>query len=210
MAVRVLLADDHRIVRQGVKALLERAGFSVVAECADGHEAVRLAKDLSPDVAVIDLEMPGLNGLEAARAIQQCVPRTKTVLLTMHTRDEYVLQAVRAGIRGCVLKTDALEDLVRAIEEVLRGGTYLSPRMSRTVVEAYLAKTDLPPDPLTTRERQVLQLVAEGKTTKEIAQLLGLTVKAAESHRSRIMDKLEIHHTAGLVRYAIREGLIQA
>lgn len=209
MPVRVLLADDHRIVRQGVKALLERAGFWVVGECADGLEAVRLAKELSPDVAVVDLAMPLLNGLEAASEIQQCAPRTKTVLLTMHTEDQYVLQAVRAGIRACVLKTHAVEDLIRAIEEVLRGETYLSPGMSRVLVDAYLAKTELPTDPLTARERQVLQLVAEGKTTKEIAKLLGLSVKAAESHRTRIMDKLDIHQTAGLVRYAIRQGLIQ-
>jgi DNA-binding NarL/FixJ family response regulator len=209
MPVRVLLADDHRMVRQGVKSLLERAGFSVVAECADGLEAVRLAKDLNPDVGVIDLEMPGLNGLDAAREIQQAAPRTKTVLLTVHADEEYFFEAVRAGIRACVLKTYAIEDLIRAIEEVLRGDVYLSPSISRAVVDAYLGKIEPPTDPLTARERQVLQLIAEGRTTKETAQLLHLSVKAAESHRSRIMDKLDIHQTAGLVRYAIRRGLVQ-
>jgi two-component system, NarL family, response regulator NreC len=210
MPTRLLLADDHQIVRQGIKALLERAGFQVVAEAADGQEAVWLAKDLAPDVAVLDLSMPVMNGLEAARTIQDVAPRTRTVLLTMHTEDWYVLAALRAGVRGCVIKSHAVGDLIRAIEEVLRGQVYLSPGVSRAVVEAYLAKVDLPRDPLTPRERQVLQLVAEGKTTKEIAALLELSVKSAESHRTRLMDKLDIHQTAGLVRYAIRHGLTSA
>jgi two-component system, NarL family, response regulator NreC len=183
--------------------------LSVVAECGDGHEAVRLARDLSPDVAVLDVAMPVLNGLDAALEIQQGSPHTKTILFTMHTEEPLVLQAMRAGIRGYVLKTYAVEDLIRAIEDVQHGGTYLSPSLSRTVVDAYLAKSDLPAEPLTVREREVLQLVAEGKTTKEIAQILALSVKAAESHRCRIMQKLGIHDTAGLVRYAIRRGLSQ-
>src|SRR5262245_24203434 len=209
MARRVLLADDHAIVRQGIRALLERAGYQVVAEASNGHEAVHLATDLAPDVAVLDLAMPLLNGLEAARAIREAAPRTRTLLLTMHTEDQYVLAALAAGVRGCVIKAHAVEDLIRALEEVQRGQVYLSPSMSRALVEAYLARTEVPPDPLTARERQVLQLVAEGKTTKEIAQLLEISVKGVESHRARIMDKLGIHHTAGLVRYAIRHGLTQ-
>ena len=209
MPLRVLLADDHLLFRQGLRALLEREALHVVGEADNGHEAVRLARELRPDVAVLDLAMPLLNGLDAAREIHQASPRTRTILLTMHTEDPYVGKALQAGIKGYVLKTQASADLIQAIREVSRGAVYLSPGVSRAVVEAYLAKTDLPPDPLTPRERQVLQLVAEGKTTKEIAQVLGISAKTADSHRTRMMRKLDIHETAGLVRHAIREGLIQ-
>jgi len=210
MPTRLLLADDHQIVREGIKWLLEPAGFQVVAEAADGLEAVRLAKDLSPDVAVLDVSMPVMNGIEAARAIHDNAPRTRTVVLTMHTEEWCVLAALEAGVRGFVIKSQAVGDLIRAIEEVVRGQVYLSPGVSRALVEAYLAGTKAPRDPLTPRERQVLQLIAEGKATKEIAGLLGLSVKSAESHRTRLMDKLDIHQTAGLVRYAIRRGLTSA
>jgi len=209
MGLRILLADDHAMVRQGLKALLERDGFEVV-EASDGHEAIQLTRERHPDVAVLDLAMPLLNGLDAAREIRQVSPPTKTILLTMYAEDQYVLEALRAGVRGYVLKTQAGVDLVKAVHEVQRKAVYLSPGVSRAVVEAYLAKTDLAPDPLTPRERQVLQLIAEGKTTKEVASLLGISVKTAESHRSRIMEKLDIHETATLVRYAIRRGLIQS
>ena len=209
MAIQVLLADDHQIVRQGLKGLLEREGFKVVGEATDGREAVRLAGKNHPDVAVLDLVMPALNGVDAAREMLRSAPRLKAILLTMHTEDPYVLEALRAGVSGYVLKTQAADDLVQAIREVTRGSIYLSPGISRTVVDAYRSKTDLPPDPLSPREREVLQLVAEGKTTKEVAAILGISVKTAESHRTRIMSKLNIHETAGLVRYAIRRGLIQ-
>lgn len=209
MPIQVLLADDHPIVREGLKALLNQEGFVVVAEASDGHEAVRLAQTLHPDVAVLDLCMPLLNGLQAAQAIHHASPRTRTILLTMYAEDQYVLEAMQAGIRGYVVKQQAVMDLVTAIREVANGAIYLSPSISRTVVQAYLSKTDLPSDPLSARERQVLQLVAEGKTTKEIAQLLGISAKTAESHRTHIMEKLDIHETAGLVRYAIRQGVIQ-
>ena len=209
MSLRILLADDHRIFRQGVRALLEREGFRVDAEAADGHAAIQMAARLTPDVAVVDLAMPLLNGLDAALEITHVSPRTRTILLTMHTEDPYVTRALQAGIRGYVLKSQAAEDLVRAIREVARGAVYLSPGVSQTVVEAYLAKRNLPPDPLTPREHQILQLIAEGKTTKEVAALLGVSVKTAESHRTRIMTKLDIHETAGLVRYAIRQGLVR-
>ncbi|MBI3029577.1 MAG: response regulator transcription factor [Candidatus Rokubacteria bacterium] len=209
MPLRILLADDHTIFRQGVKALLEREGFQVVSECADGQEAVRLAEKTPLDLAILDLTMPRLNGLDATRAILRTTPRVKIILLTVHTEDPYVMEALRAGVKGYVLKTQAAEELVQAIREVSRGAVYLSPGISRSVIEAYLAKTDLPPDPLTPRERQVLQLVAEGNTTKEIAGLLNVSVKTAESHRTRIMEKLDIHETASLVRYAIRRGLIR-
>ena len=209
MAIQVLLADDHQIVRQGLKGLLEREGFKVVGEATDGREAVRLAGKNHPDVAVLDLVMPALNGVDAAREMLRSAPRLKAILLTMHTEDPYVLEALRAGVSGYVLKTQAADDLVQAIREVTRGSIYLSPGISRTVVDAYRSKTDLPPDPLSPREREVLQLVAEGKTTKEVAAILGISVKTGESHRTRIMSKLNIHETAGLVRYAIRRGLIQ-
>ena len=209
MSLRILLADDHRIFRQGVRALLEREGFRVEGEVADGHAAIQMAAQLTPDVAVLDLAMPLLNGLDTAREIIRASPRTRTIVLTMHSEDPYVAKALHAGIRGYVLKSQAAEELVQAIREVARGSIYLSPGISQTVVEAYLAKRDVPPDPLTPREHQVLQLIAEGKTTKEVAALLGVSVKTAESHRMRIMMKLNIHEIAGLVRYAIREGLVR-
>lgn len=210
MPVSVMLADDHQIFRQGLRALLERERFDVVGEAGDGHEAVQLAERLKPDVVVLDFVMPLLNGLDASTQIQRVSPHTRSILLTMYTEDQYVLEALRAGLRGYVIKTQAAADLVRAIREVLQNGVYLSPGISRTLVDAYLSGTAMPADPLTPRERQVLQLVAEGKTTKEVAMVLGLSVKTAETHRTKIMRKLEIHETAGLVRYAIRRGLVQA
>ena len=209
MPNRILLADDHAIVRQGLKALLEREGFSVIAEAEDGQAAVRAARERCPDVAVLDFSMPLLNGRDAAREILQVCPRAKAILLTMHTDDHYVLEALQIGVKGYVVKSQASGDLVRAINEVQRGMTYLSPGVSQTVVQAFLSKAPMPRDPLTSREREVLQLVAEGKSTKEIAQLLAISFKTAESHRTRIMKKTDIHETAGLVRYAVRRGLIQ-
>lgn len=209
MPLHILLADDHLIVRQGLKVLLEREGFTVVGEASDGREAVRLAQELCPDVALLDLTMPLLNGIDAGRAILQTAPKTKIVLLTMHTEDHHVLEALHAGIKGYVLKTKAAEELIQAIHEVSLGKLYLTPGVSEVVVQAYLAKTDLPPEPLSLREREVLQLIAEGKTTKEVAVVLGISVKTAESHRTRIMEKLDIHQTASLVRYAIRRGIVQ-
>jgi len=196
------------MVREGLKMLLERAGFKVVGEASDGQEAVRRVRDLGPDVAVLDLAMPLLNGLDAAREIVRVAPRTRPIVLTVHSEEPYVMKALRVGVKGYVLKTQAAPDLVQAINEVSRDRLYLSPGISRAVVEAYLAKTELPPDPLSPREREVLELVAEGKTTKAIARLLGVSVKTAEAHRTRIMAKLDIHETPGLVRYAIRRGLI--
>src|SRR6267142_1056808 len=209
VANRILLADDHVIVRQGLRALLEREGFAVVAEAEDGQAAVRQARERCPDVAVLDCSMPLLNGLDAAVEIIRACPRARTILLTMHTDDHYVLSALQAGVKGYVVKTQASSDLVRAIHEVLRGMMYLSPGVSEAVVQAYLTKSEMPADPLTPREREVLQLVAEGKSTKEVAGLLGISFKTAESHRTRILKKLDLHETAGLVRYAVRRGLIQ-
>ena len=208
MPTRILLADDHEIVRQGLRLLLQRERFEVVGEAADGQEAIRVAQESCPDVAVLDYAMPLLNGIGAAREITQVCPRTKVVLLTMHTDDHYVLEALRTGIKGFVVKTEAPADLVRAIHEVLGGMVYLSPRVSRALTQAYMAKSALPADPLTPREREVLQLVAEGKTSKEAARLLGISAKTVESHRARILKKLDAPNTAGIVRYAIRRGLI--
>jgi len=205
------LADDHQIVREGFRAILERNGFQIVCEVADGRDAVRCAQAHSPDVAILDLSMPQLNGLDAAREILQSHARMAIILLTMHAEEHQIVAALRAGIRGYVIKTQASDELIHAIREVIGGGIYLSPcGVYGVVVGAYLTGRNLTPDPLTSREREVLQLVAEGHTTKEIAGALKLSVKTAESYRSRIMEKLGIHETAGLVRYAIRCGLIQA
>jgi DNA-binding NarL/FixJ family response regulator len=207
MQTRILLAEDHLIVRQGLRALLEQAGMAVVGEASDGQEALRIAHEQHPNVAVLDISMPYLNGLETARRLRETLPQTKIVLLTVHTEDPYVLEAMQAGAVGYVLKTQAALDLIQAIQDVLQDRIYLSPRVSRAVVTAYLTRSDLPPDPLTSREREILQLIAEGETTKEIAWRLRLRVKTVESHRINLMRKLDIHETATLVRYAIRRGL---
>jgi two-component system, NarL family, response regulator NreC len=209
MPLRVLLADDHQIIRDGLKALLEREGVEVVGEAGDGQEAVRLASVLAPDVVVMDLAMPLLNGLDAAREILRAAPRTGVVLLTMHAEDHQVITALRAGVRGYVIKTQAADELVRAIREVAGGRMHLGSGASQILADAYLGRTDPPSDPLTPRDRQVLQLVAEGRTTKEIATQLDITPKTAETYRANIMEKLDIHDVAGLVRYAIRRGMIQ-
>jgi DNA-binding NarL/FixJ family response regulator len=210
VSLRILLADDHPMFRQGLKAILEGQGFIVVAEASDGQEALARVGEAKPDIAILDLSMPLMNGVGAAREIARGHYRTKVLLLTMHTEDQYVLEAIRAGIRGYVLKTRAAEELVRAILDVSRGLIFLSSGVSAAVVEAFLGNRKLPEERLTRRELQVLQLVAEGKSTKQVAALLGVTFKTAESHRTRIMGKLDIHETAGLVRYAIRRGLVEA
>jgi DNA-binding NarL/FixJ family response regulator len=210
MPLRIVLADDHHIVRQGLRVLLEREGLQVVAEATDGREAVALAHTHKPDVVVLDLMMPLLNGLEAGREILHNRDASAAILLTMHTQEHQIAAALKAGIRGYLLKTQAAEDLTKAIRDVLRGEIYLSPGVSRIVVDSYLTGAQPGSDPLAPRERQVLQLVAEGKTSKEIAAILGLTVKTAESYRARVMEKLDLHETAALVRYAIRHGIIDA
>ena len=209
MPTRVSLADDHSLIRQAFRALLEKQGFQVVSEASNGQEALRSVEKTQPEVAILDISMPVLNGVDAARELVKSSPKTKVILLTQHDEDQYVMEALRVGVRGYVLKSQAAEDLVHAIQEVCRGSVYLSPNISSVVVDAYLSKTYTSPDPLSGRERQVLQLVGEGRSTKAIAVQLGISVKTAESHRSRLMKKLDVHETASLVRYAIRRGLIQ-
>jgi two-component system response regulator NreC len=205
----IILADDHPVVRQGIRILLERENFEIVGEAVNGIEAIRLAEKYQPDIVVLDMAMPVMNGITAVPQIREVSPRSKVVLLTMYTEEHHVLQALRVGVKACVTKTQAVEHLISAIREVCAGGVYLSPSVSGAVVQAYLAKSETPYDPLTDRERQVLQLVAEGNTTKEIALILGVAAKTAETHRVKVMEKLDIHSTAGLVKYAIRRGLVQ-
>ena len=206
----VLLADDHAMFRESLRALLEREGFDVVAEASDGREAVRLGNKHQPAVAVLDFSMPLLNGIEVARQLRRRSPKTAAILLTMFEEDDYVLRALASGVRGYVLKAQAAADLVTAIREVANGAVYLSPGISRALLDYHLQQDHAGSDPLTERERQVLQLVAEGKSMREVAGVLSVSVKTAESHRARLMRKLDLHNTAGLVRYAIRRGLIQA
>lgn len=209
MPIRILLAEDHTIVLEGLRALLEREGFEVVGQATDGRDAVELAQRLKPDVAVLDIAMPALNGIYAAQEIARASPRTRTILLTVHEENQYIAAALRAGVNGYIVKTRAARELVHAIKEVTRGAVYLSPGLSREAIKACLESGEPAADPLSPREREVLQLIAEGKTTREVAVILGISAKTAEAHRNRIMLKLDIHETASLVRYAIRRGVIQ-
>ena len=206
---RLLLADDHVMMRDGLRTILNEEGFKVVGEASDGLEAVRLGQSLEADVAILDISMPLLNGIDAAREILRSSPKTKIIILTMYTDDRYVLASLRAGISGFVLKSKASSSLVQAIHAVRNGEVYLSSGISKAVVDAFLAKDDNPADPLSGREREVLQLIAEGKNTKEIGCILGISTKTTDSHRANIMHKLHIPEVAGLVRYAVREGLVQ-
>jgi two-component system, NarL family, response regulator NreC len=207
--LRLLLADDHLMMRDGLRSILTEEGFEVVGEASDGREAVKLGQSLGADVAILDISMPLLNGIDAAREILKDSPRTKIIVLTMHTDDRYVLASLRAGIAGFVLKSKAASNLVQAIHAVCNGEVYLSSGASKAVVEAYLANDNTPDDQLSMRQREVLQLIAEGKNVKEIAIILGISAKTAESHRTSLMRKLHVHEVAGLVRYAVREGLVQ-
>jgi len=210
MPIHLLLADDHLLVRQGVCVLLEQAGMVVLGEAADGLEALRLAHTHQPDVAILDIAMPHLNGLETARRLRETQPQIKSLMLTMHMDEPYVFAALQAGVVGYVVKTQAAADLVQAIHTVVQGAIYVSPWVTTAMVQAWLHGTPLPRDPLTSREREIVQRIAEGQTTKEIAAGLGLSVKTVESHRINLMRKLDIHATATLVRYAIRRGLTAA
>jgi DNA-binding NarL/FixJ family response regulator len=209
LSTRLLLADDHVIVRSGIRNLLLNEGFEIVAEASNGRDAVEQTALLDPDVAVLDISMPLLNGIDAAREIRAASPRTKVVFLTMHKQERFALEALRSGVDGYVVKTQATDDLAHAIRTVLQGDTYLSPAISATVVTAALGKAAPNLVSLTQRERQVLQLIAESKSNKEIAQQLDISVKSVESHRGNLMKKLDLHAVAGLVRYAINIGLVE-
>ena len=215
MDVRVLLADDHRLMREGLRSLLEKQdGMTVVGEAADGRSAVRLAGKLSPQVVVMDVAMPDLNGIEATRQIRTCAPGVKVLALSMHAQMEFVARMLAAGASGYLLKDDASDELAQAIREIAAGRSYLSPRITGVVVADYVERLKLDGDAdlseLTPREREVLQLVAEGKTTRAIASELHISVKTVETHRRHIMDKLKIDTAAGLTKYAIRHGLASA
>ncbi|HLG15498.1 MAG TPA: response regulator transcription factor [Blastocatellia bacterium] len=211
--VRVLLADDHTLVRAGIRELLQKIdGLEVVGETGDGREALDLVKTHGPDVVLMDITMPGLNGLEAAERIAKERPKTRVIILSMHATEEYVMQALRAGAAGYLLKEAALAELEIAIRSVARGETYLSPAISRHVVEAYMRRVGGetgPLEQLTPRQREILQLIAEGATTKQIASRLNISGKTVETHRAQLMERLGIHDVAGLVRYAVRVGLVK-
>lgn len=210
--IRVVLADDHALVRAGIRSLLSAIpGVEVVGEARDGHEVIQLVDTLQPRLVLMDIAMPGLNGLEATARIVKSHPRTAVIILSMHAAEEYALQALRAGAAGYLLKGADLAELELAVSAVARGETYLSPAMSKHLITDYRRRVADQADPLarlTPRHREVLQLVAEGRTTKEIAAKLKLSVKTIETHRAQLMDRLDIHDVAGLVRFAIRVGLI--
>jgi DNA-binding NarL/FixJ family response regulator len=211
-SIRVLVADDHALVRAGFRSLLEKMdGVEVVGEAGDGREALKLIETLSPNVVMMDIAMSGLNGLEAAARAAKEFPAARIIILSMHANEEYVLQALRSGAAGYLLKESVATELELAIRAVYEGRTYLSPAISRAVVDQYLQKgveARSPAASLTPRQREILQLIAEGKTTKEIAFLLNLSPKTVETHRAMLMQRLQIHDLAGLVRYAIRIGLV--
>ncbi len=213
-AIKILLADDHSLVRASLKSLLaDFPGIEVIAEAGNGREALELIAKYRPELVLMDISMPGLDGLEATRRIVKEHPNVRVVVLSMHATDVNVLQALRAGASGYVLKSSAPRELELAIESVARGEIFLSPAISKHVVEVYLSqKADqiIPLEQLTPRQREILQLVAEGNSSKRIAQLLHASVKTIESHRASLMERLDIHDVAGLVRYAIRNGLVSA
>ena len=212
MSIRIILADDHKIVRDGLRALIEnQAGMKVIAEADNGRETVRLARDLLPDLVIMDIGMPDLNGIDATRQITAELPDVKVIALSMHSDRRFVVQMFRAGASGYLLKDCAFEELARAVNAVLKNQTYLSPAVAGPVMEDYihrLSTADSIAYPiLSPREREVLQLLAEGRSTKETASLLCVSTKTVETHRQQIMSKLNIHTTAELIKYAIREGL---
>ncbi len=217
--IRVLLIDDHELVRSGIKALLEKSeDIRVVGEAGEGHEALECIKETNPDEVLLDISLPGLNGLEVAAKARKDSPRLRIVFLSMHSNEEYVLQALKIGASGYVLKQSSTRELELAVRSAKKGETFLSPAISNTVVSDYMARLRggnvrkpgvNPYEVLTSRQREILQLIAEGFSSKEIAQKLGLSINTIEVHRANLMDRLNIHDIAGLVRYAIQTGIIE-
>jgi DNA-binding NarL/FixJ family response regulator len=217
MGLRLLLADDHEIVRKGLRALLEaEPGWVVAAEAADGRDAIEKAKQTKPDVAILDISMPMLNGLEATRQIVKTVSQTKVLMLTVHDSDPLIKEVLQAGARGYMLKSDAGRDLVIAVDALRRNKTFFTPKVAQMVLEGYLDKSPEETSEsgsrnfrLTGRQKEIVQLLAEGKSSKEVASALGLSVKTAETHRANIMRRLDCHSVTALVRYAIRNHIIE-
>ncbi|HWV47487.1 MAG TPA: response regulator transcription factor [Nitrospira sp.] len=211
--LRVVIAEDHALVRAGMRALLQKIeGIEVVSDVGDGWEAVKSVQTDTPDLVLMDIAMPGLNGLDATSRIVRESPTTRVILLSMHANEEYFQQALEVGASGYLLKGAELAELELALKTVARGETYLTPAVAKYAIKAYREKSDGPSGPLTKlsmRQREILQLIAEGQTTKDIAQRLNLSVKTVETHRSQLMERLDIHDVPGLVRFAMRVGLIQ-
>jgi DNA-binding NarL/FixJ family response regulator len=215
--LKVLLADDHEIVRRGLRSILEtQRDCEVVGEAADGRQAVALVKELNPDIVILDISMPSLNGLEATRQILKIRPQTKVLILTVHEADPLIRDVLDAGARGYILKTDAGRDLVSAVESLRRNKTFFTSRVSQMILDGFLKGDSRPADSvgggirLTPRQREIVQLLAEGKSSKEVAVALDLSVKTAETHRANIMRKLDCHSVSEVVRYAIRNKIIEA
>jgi len=212
--IRILLADDHTILRSGIRSLLEdEPGLSVIGEAEDGRSAVAMACKLKPDVAIMDIAMPLLNGLEATRQIKMQCPSVKVLILSMHDNEEYIRQVLEAGAMGYILKDAAARELISAIQSVYRGEAVLSPAVTRLVIEDYLRWGGTRPleetDGLSPREREVLQLIAEGYTNKQIAEILSISIKTVQAHRNNLMQKLDLHDRGELIKYAIQKKIIE-
>lgn len=215
--LRILLADDHEFVRRGVRSLLQvQPGWKIVAEVADGQAAVEKTEEFKPDIVILDIAMPRLNGLEAARRVREVSPQTKILILSMHDSESLAKSVIGAGALGYITKSDAARDLVLAIEALIRGKIFFTPRMDRVLLQNFLnnghgSDSKQPFDEqLTSRQREIVQLLAEGKSSKEVSSLLGLSIKTVETHRANIMRRLDCHSLSDLVRYAVRNNIIQA
>jgi len=214
-AVSLLIADDHEVVRRGIRALIqEQPGWRIAAEANDGRDAVNKANEFQPDVAILDITMPSLNGLDAAKQIAELSPRTKVLILTIHESDQLSRKALDVGVRGYILKSDAAFDLITAVSSLLSNKTFFTPKVAQMVLNAYLGKgpraSEDAPLQITAREREIVQLLAEGKSSKEVASVLDINPKTVETHRSNILRKLHFHSVTELVRYAVRNHIVEA